>query len=330
LILSVLLTLLLALAGCNGSAPAVEANDNAAGGDEETASTQVERGPVKITVEIEPKKARLSDEPILTVTVEAAAGVEVEMPPFGESLGAFLVRDFREPLPEETGEGKILKQIYTLEPTETGELSIYPIPFTFVDNRPEGDGKEHFVETEGLTVEIESPLAGSAPDLVELKPATGPKELPEEKTILGWCIAGAVLIALAIVILVLKQGKKKEAAPEKRLSPKELAYLELQELLELNLIEQDIKLFYVELTGIVRRYIERSFGVRAPEQTTEEFLHEIGRKPVFSDEESGRLQRFLEAADLVKFAAFRPGKNEVEESFQRAKIFVGLEGEVAA
>jgi hypothetical protein len=327
---SLCLALLLALAGCGGGPSADEAPADASGPEERSARTQVERGPVKITVEVDPKKARLSDEPILTVTVEAAPGIEVEMPPFGESLGAFLVRDFREPLPEESSEGQILKQIYTLEPTETGELSIYPIPFTFKDNRPEGDGKEHSVETEGLTVEIASPLAGSAPDLAELNPPEGPKELPAAPMSLAWYIVGAALVILAALILVSRKRKKEEAALEKKLSPKELAYLELQELLELNLIERDIKLFYVELTGIVRRYIERTTGIRAPEQTTEEFLHEIGRKPVFSDEESGRLQRFLEAADLVKFAAFQPGRNEVENSFQRAKIFVGLEGEAAA
>ena len=35
--------------------------------DDEVARTEVERGPVKVTVEISPRKARLSDEPVLTL-----------------------------------------------------------------------------------------------------------------------------------------------------------------------------------------------------------------------------------------------------------------------
>jgi hypothetical protein len=45
---------------------------------------------------------------------------------------------------------------------------------------------------------------------------------------------------------------------------------------------------------VVRRYIQRKYGIRAPNMTTEEFLREA--KP--SDE----LRRFLESADMVKFA----------------------------
>ena len=90
-------------------------------------------------------------------------------------------------------------------------------------------------------------------------------------------------------------------------------------------------LFYVELTAVVRRYIERTTGILAPEQTTEEFLVEISRKETFRPEERGRLKHFLESADLVKFAAHEPRKEDLEESFERAKVFVGLEPmEVAA
>lgn len=109
------------------------------------------------------------------------------------------------------------------------------------------------------------------------------------------------------------------------------------------LAQRDVKRFYVELTGIVRRYIEQTTGVRAPEQTTEEFLREIGRsKRVISQgEESPRegvsrdwlvaptlvsaLKDFLESADLVKFAAHQPQEKDIAGSFERAERFVRLE-----
>ena len=47
------------------------------------------------------------------------------------------------------------------------------------------------------------------------------------------------------------------------LSPEEMAHMELDKLVASGLAEPDVKQFYVELTTIVRRYIERTTGIRA-------------------------------------------------------------------
>ena len=70
--------------------------------------------------------------------------------------------------------------------------------------------------------------------------------------------------------------------------------------------------------------------MRAPEQTTEEFLREISSGKVFPDDERRRLQDFLESSDLVKFAAYRPDLGDVSDAYQRARVFVGSEGEPTA
>ena len=88
--------------------------------------------------------------------------------------------------------------------------------------------------------------------------------------------------------------------------------------------------YFVELTAIVRRYIERTTGIHAPEQTTEEFLREISRANTFGREENERLKDFLESADLVKFAAYRPRREDIQESFQRAEVFIGLRPQESA
>jgi hypothetical protein len=41
------------------------------------------------------------------------------------------------------------------------------------------------------------------------------------------------------------------------------------------------KEFYLRLTGIVRQYIEGTTGIRAPEQTTEEFLRDVRSSNTF-------------------------------------------------
>ncbi len=285
-----------------------------------------ELGPVKVTAEVDPPSARLSDEPKLTVTIDYAKGVTVEKPPFGESTGDFRILDFHEPLPKIGEDREEIRQVYTLEPTRTGDLFIWPIAVQFTDTRPDGDGKTHIVETEGLTVRIAKVSGEEAPSLDELQSAAAPMPISGPLSAWVWITSGVVLagIAVAAVWFALHKRKKEEEIP---LGPGQLAYLELQRLIEQNLAETDVKLFYVELTGIVRRYIERTTGIRAPEQTTEEFLREISETETFDRQVGRRLRHFLESADLVKFAAYSPRKEDIEEAFYKAKVFIGLEQE---
>jgi hypothetical protein len=319
-----LLAVLLLAPGCRhnatGPGPA------AAPGERNPARSVVERGPVRLAVSVTPAKARLSDEPTLAVTISYEQGVKLRKPSFGGSISDFIIRDFRDPpMPRIEGNRQILEQTYTLEPTRTGKIFILPIGVTFTDARPNGDGKEHTLESEGLTVEVASVAGTALPSLASLRPAAGPVALPQPISAATWWLA-AISAILAIVggILLWRRRAAAKAIEAKPLSPRELAYLELERLLQEKLAERDVKLFYVELTGIVRRYIERTTGIRAPEQTTEEFLREINRSGTFADDEGRRLKAFLEAADLVKFAAYQPRSDDVQESFRRAKAFIGL------
>ena len=187
------------------------------------------------------------------------------------------------------------------------------------------------MESEPLTVEIATVLGDEAPSLDSLAGLEGPVDLPHRSSAGRWLLAvGAPLAGLVAVLSVWLARRRRKTRPEIVRSPQELAYLELEQLLEEGWQEKDVKLFYVGLTGIVRRYIERTTGVHAPEQTTEEFLREVGESDVFAAGERDRLRAFLESADLVKFAAHRPGASDVEQTFQRAKLFIGLQDQGAA
>ena len=87
-----------------------------------------------------------------------------------------------------TAPARVLEQIYTLEPTRTGKLAVFPIVVTFVDKRPTGDGREHKLETEGLTVEIASVAATEVPSLGSLRPAAGPGRVARRA--IGLCLVG--------------------------------------------------------------------------------------------------------------------------------------------
>lgn len=99
------------------------------------------------------------------------------------------------------------------------------------------------------------------------------------------------------------------------MSPIERAYVELDRLLKKDFVKKGLfKDFYVELTLVVRRYIQRKFGIKAPHMTTEEFLK--AAKP--SDE----LREFLESADLIKFAGVEASEKTAAEATEKAREYL--------
>ncbi len=86
--------------------------------------------------------------------------------------------------------------------------------------------------------------------------------------------------------------------------------------------EEKAEPFYVELSHIVRRYIERRFGLRAPEMTTDEFNRVASRADALSDPQKQLLETFLSQSDLVKFARYTPGRQTMTDALDTATDFV--------
>ena len=84
----------------------------------------------------------------------------------------------------------------------------------------------------------------------------------------------------------------------------------------------DADAWYVELSAIVRRYLEDRYGLRAPELTTEEFLREARRSADLSPAHRELLTSFLEGCDRVKFAAYHPQQTESQEALGVSRRFI--------
>ena len=314
------------LAGCGDDSPAPDTQTAPA----DRLQTKTERGPVSVVVEVVPEEPQLSDEPVLTLTVTADDKVTVDMPPFGESLGDFIIRDFYEPPPKSADGKQIRQQVYTLEPTIAGKSAIAPMTVNFVDERPNGDGKDHQIETDPLIINVATIIESEAPSLNDLRPAAGPVELPSSRASgLTWLFVAILIGVVVVIAVVFAQRRWKKKSDEPQLTPQQLAWRELNDLIGSGLHDTDIKEYFVQLTGVVRRYIERSTGVRAPEQTTEEFLREVSQQSLFSGENDERLGAFLESADLVKFAGYQPDPESIKQSTHRARQFIELKARIA-
>ena len=80
--------------------------------------------------------------------------------------------------------------------------------------------------------------------------------------------------------------------------------------------------FYIGLTDIARDFMERRYGIAAPERTTPEFIREAGRHPEVDSEHARLLGNLLRSADLVKFAGDRPAVKEAGRDLQLVRDFV--------
>jgi hypothetical protein len=80
--------------------------------------------------------------------------------------------------------------------------------------------------------------------------------------------------------------------------------------------------FSIEVSDILRNFIEQQFGIRAVRQTTIEFLSEASQNPHFDLAQQERLRQFLVACDAIKFARVGVGPAESEVLFEQASAFV--------
>ena len=160
--------------------------------------------------------------------------------------------------------------------------------------------------------------------------------LPWLLILLWFVIASAVLGTALLLWLWFKKNKeKKVVAPPKIILPAHVEALNALNELEKKQLWQKgmVKEYHSEITEIIRAYFERKFDLRALELTTTEVNLQLKQK-------SGTANiiditnDFLNNADLVKFAKFKPENSVNEEMMKQALEIVNrtaneIEQEVA-
>lgn len=310
-----------------------------------------ERGPVKLVVRVAKGTITIAEKVNLRIEAVAAGGVDVEMPSFGNKLNEFDIMDFRErvDLPvdskstgstggvggtggqaaggtksESASGARKWTQEYVLQTFLSGEQEIPAITVKFRDKRDPNKAIDGEVTSEPFKIKVASLLAGEF-DPKKYRDIKGTVDLPVDRGRAWiWWTAGGTGTAIVVVALVLwLRSRRRRVAMPKPLPPHEWAFFALQRLEEDRLIEEGrVQEFYYRLSGIVREYIERRFGLMAPERTTPEFLVEVRGSAVLSGEHKRLLTDFLQAADMVKFARYEPATSEVAGSLTTARAFV--------
>jgi len=161
------------------------------------------------------------------------------------------------------------------------------------------------------------------------EPVTGAMESDPQKDLppLSWKLVGWVAAALLAAGLLVSgfwflARYLVRRVKEHRMSPIERAWVELDRLLKKGLPGRGrYKDFYVELTMVVRRYVQRKYGIQAPHLTTEEFLRNH-RIIELSNNRISELRAFLESADMVKFAGVEATPEMADAATESARGYL--------
>ncbi len=263
---------------------------------------------------------RMSAAELLRLRLEARAdpGWGIVFPEIPDSLGGFQVTERGKEERRLQADGSVVAvRTYVLEPFLPGDYAIPSLQLSFGET---GGGTYPFtLVSEPLPVEV---LSSLPPQLGEqdIEEVTGPETLPSRRILWyalgGLAAAGAAALAL---VLLLRRRRRLPAAAR---PPWELAGEELERLLARGLLASGrYQEFYTGISDLVRRYVERRFAVRAPEQTTEEFLQHVQGSAALAPHRQ-LLQEFLACCDLVKFARHRPDSREVERTVDACRSFL--------
>ncbi|HEU6447435.1 MAG TPA: hypothetical protein VFV23_03230 [Verrucomicrobiae bacterium] len=152
---------------------------------------------------------------------------------------------------------------------------------------------------------VTNAAASAAPDIRDIKP---PVEISSGLEWLWWTLGALFVFVLASLIWRHFHRRITRVSSEPQIPAHIRAKQKLADALAY--IEQP-KTFCILVSDTVRFYLEERFQFRAPERTTEEFLRELNATDLLAAEQKESLGKFLEGCDLVKFAKYEPGENEL-------------------
>jgi hypothetical protein len=276
---------------------------------------------VNITTSLDSTSIEIGDQIKFKIDIEQPANAVVKLPDFKDNTidSAILIIGAK---PADTlRQNDILKIKYEFLVTcfDSGdyEIPVLDVPYTI------GSLADTF-HTIPVMLKVMNIPVDTVTQVIDIKPPL--------KTPINFAEAWpytAILVLLAGIIIgiwflfnrkkksgILSVGKRME--PPHIIALRELDNLRAQKLWQNN----KVKNYYVELTEIIRKYIEYRFKVAALEMTSDEITEEFKHLLSVDQESKELLNKLFVLADLVKFAKAEPLPNENEISLLNAYQFV--------
>jgi hypothetical protein len=266
---------------------------------------------VTVTARLDSSRALIGDQLTLHLRVEKSAGASVSFPHFADTLSGKIEIIRKSVISTTTGpNGKlVLSQDLLITVFDTGLIEIPPQPFAFQNGQ-----LKDTLHTQPIALQIQSLSVDTTIRDIKANMRTPVNAQEVFPYFLG--LIALALLVIAIIFIVRKIRRKDTKTIE--FVPSEpaevIALRQLEQLrVEKPWIQKPVKMYYINLTNILRHYIERRYHIMALEQTTDEILKDL-KKTGSQANNLEKLASILKLADLVKFAKLIP--DEVENGIQ--------------
>ncbi len=279
--------------------------------------------PAELRAAVDRATATTGDLITYRIELERDPDVEAELPDPGAGIPGFRIVDLGIDDPETLRSGRVLEgRWFELRADLVGRFVLPPLSTSY----REPDGTSRVIGTPEIPVEVESVLPedpGAVTDIRDIKPL---RRVEVAGTWRWWLAGGVLLVLIACAWWSWRRRRLRNAdggsiAPG--VPPYELAIDELERLRRTDFSNlRELRRYYFAISSVVRAYIEGRFGLNATDLTTEEILGRLGELARIEPVQAQSLERFLVATDQVKFAAHLPLPDEVDRTFERARVFV--------
>lgn len=270
---------------------------------------------LKVSIATDKKEVLIGDYVELTLNATWTDASDCRFPTFADTLGKWDVISISEIQKKQVEDQKAASQKIIIAGYDSAFFTIPQLPFKVKNKTVLSDSLQVLVKT--VPVDTSKQIMPIA-DIISV---------PNRWYDNWYYFIPVLLILLGLGLYFYFKNRKKKPTqppvPKILKKPHEFALENLQALYDKQLWQAgENKLYYIELTDILRTYIEDRFQVSALELTTDELMYEFNKKVKKYNEPKENLKKILLVADMVKFAKMEPQATDNEAAFLRAKQFI--------
>ena len=274
----------------------------------------------ELITSVDSNEMLIGDHLSLNILVSHGKEQQILWPFWLDSLGGFEVISVS-PI-DSMPRGEQMEEIQELILTtfDSGMYQIPALPILYTEG-----GDTFRIESDPYLIEVH----GVAVDTAQaIKPIKTLLDAPLTfREILPWLVVGVLALLIIGGLLYWFVFRKKPepvftGPPPPKIPPHEIAMRKLAQLEQKKLWQEgSIKAYYVELTEILREYLEGRYHVPALESTTDEIIAGLSAKDI-PGHQFKQLKDLLVRADFTKFAKLRPGPTENMAGMEVARTFI--------
>jgi hypothetical protein len=266
---------------------------------------------VVVSARLDSSQALIGDQLTLHLKVEKSAGARISFPPYADTLTGKIeiIRKSRIDTSSGPNGRTVLNQDLLITVFDTGLVEIPAQSFAFQN----GQFKDT-LKTQPISLQIRA-----LPVDTTIRDIKANMRMPVNAQEVFPYFLGLIALALLITatFFIVKKIRRKDTRTIAIVPSEPAEVIALRQLEQLRVekpwIQKPVKMYYINLTDILRHYIESRYHIMALEQTTDEILKDL-KKTGSTANNLEKLGSILKLADLVKFAKLIP--DEVENGMQ--------------